>query len=126
MSLRTGPAIRFPPRSTRARFAVDASLATDSTAGRCNAEPTNPEVVGWLTLTASRRVRVTATAAPHRCSTAWDETSGSGLACDDASPPGPAGRSPPLHAGTSFLILFVESFGPGGAGPSVATVTRSP
>lgn len=124
-------AITFPSGATSTTFTVDTSLATDSTAGSCNTEPNSPEVVYSLTLTASRLVTVSAIANGSSATdavvylrgTACDET-GTELACDDALPPGPDGFSLPLTAGTYFL--FVEGFGPGGAGPTDVTVTLGP
>lgn len=125
-------AITFPAGSTTTSFTIDTSLATDSTAGSCNTEPTSPEVVYSLTLTASRRVSVTATAAQGAATapvlylrgTACDEASGVEFGCERPALPAPTVLSAPLTAGTYFL--FVEGLGPGGAGPTDVTVTLGP
>lgn len=125
-------AITFPQGSTTTSFSIDTSLATDSTSASCNTEPNSPEAVYSLTLSSSRRVSVTATASAgtntdavlYLRSAACDEASGVEVACNDAAPPGPDSLSEVLAAGTYYL--FVEGFGPAGAGPTDVTVTLGP
>lgn len=125
-------AITFQPGSNTATFTVDTSLATDATAGSCNDQPNSPEVVYSLTLPSTRVVTVSTSASGTASTdavvylrgTECDATDGGELDCANAAPPAPDTFTLPLDAGTYWL--FVEGFGPGGAGPTDVTVTLEP
>lgn len=126
-------AINFPSGMNSVTFTIDTSAALDDMSGSCNAEPDSPEVVYSLTLGATRDVTVSTVAASGASADAviylrsapCDGSSGSTeLACADALPPGPDTFTRTLPAGTYYL--FVEGYGPGGAGPTEVTVTLAP
>ncbi|MCC6332651.1 MAG: hypothetical protein IT380_01530 [Myxococcales bacterium] len=125
-------AITFPVGMNTVTFSVDTSLARDDEAGSCNAELDSPETVYALTLATRRSVTIVSRASAGATSDpviylrggACDALAGQELGCSDAKLPNFDTLTSTLDPGTYFL--FVEGFGPAGAGPTDVTVTLGP
>jgi hypothetical protein len=122
--------ITFPAGQNSVSFVVDTSNFNDNAHGSCDVGSGGLDAVFQLSLATRQTLTVSSQAVdggeadPVLYLRAGSCTTGVELACADQISPDPEVLSGALDAGQYFL--FVDSFGPGSAGPTVLTVTLTP